>query len=181
VYLADNNAKWEIEFYALRTACNKGGECLIVTTEPNPENLYPDDNLYRNSQWYDKNDLIEMQKKVIENKDDWKESLEKIKKISHRGEIKPNHLLDFKVQSKQDNIWFGFIKHMEHTIDVFDNSWKIYNELIKNKWFDDLQNKNLSGDEDHERIMRSFAIRKNRFDEGQYFVECLGKNVTVIV
>ncbi len=124
------------EFYAARTAMISGSDCAIIQVDVPEDNLYPDENLFQKNYLYDKDEMKEMQDKVLENRSMWIESLEKRGMVGHMGIIPKERILNIRKFKIEDSPFYSYIKNCKvKNIDAFDRSFQAYMYLCNQGWF----------------------------------------------
>lgn len=143
------------DFHALRTACYTGGDCTILTVALTKENMYPDENFFVTKKQGDIMipDMLEMQQKVLENKECWFESLKKCNAASFKGSIPTNKILEVKTYPKKDSMYYSFIEGTKETLDDFDRSFRVMMAVNDSGWFKEFP------DITHEKIMKNITIK----------------------
>jgi len=148
IYLANN--KPSAEFHGVRTSLlNKVDEFSIVTVSiENYTNLYPDENHFNTlNKIINKDDLKNMQVKVLENKSEYKTSLIKRGALCHKGQIKPKNIVEIKTKKISQSLYYNWIKNKNpKTIEEFDKSFNLIIHVMNNKYLLDIirqQNKEI--------------------------------------
>lgn len=136
VYLTNNEIK--AEYYAIRASLKTGDNNIsIIHLDVEEEGLYPDENVFLNGIFASRSDVITAQKKVIENKRKWKESLEKKELVAFSGIIEKENIKLVKNIPLQNSTFYGFIKNLkERTVEQFDDMIYIYNHILQLGWFE---------------------------------------------
>jgi hypothetical protein len=130
VYFCNDEASQH--FYGTKAALISNTDIAIISVEVEEDKLYPDENLYAESDIYYKDDMPVMQKKAIDNKKDWKRSLENLNVVCHKGEIPVDSIIDIETLPVAKSMFWGFVEHYEvRDIEAFDTSFHIYLHLLK--------------------------------------------------
>ena len=125
VYLANNY--FVAEFHAARTAVLTNSTCAIFDIDVEEDNLYPDENFFCEDTVLYKNDIIEAQSKVINNKNLWKDCLEKRSMVSHKGTISKNKICNLMTFPVEKSVFYTYIKHMPtKDITSFDRGFDVH-------------------------------------------------------
>jgi hypothetical protein len=131
------NSKTTAEFYSFRTAIISNSDCCIISVDVDETNLFPDENLFNETFLLNKDDVLNSQKKVIENKSLWKKSLDTTNKVSHKGVVEPNRIRSIMKHNITESIFFPMIEHQtqHYDIDVFTNVFNCFMTLSSKGFF----------------------------------------------
>jgi hypothetical protein len=130
VYFCNNETAQH--FHGARTALISGSDVAIISVEVEEDNLYPDENLYAETDVFGNDTMIEMQKKAKDNKEDWKRSLDKQNAVCHKGEISVDSIIDIETFPVSESMFWGFVEHYEvRDIEAFNTSNTIYRNVLK--------------------------------------------------
>lgn len=134
IYLT--NKYFHSEFYAARTAVITKSDCAILKFNISNDKLYPDENLFKTHALYSKDDLIKMQKKVLKNKEKWKDSLKRLGLVCHKGKIDNDRIVEIESHKLEDSPYYSFVKNSENvSVEYFDRSFGAYLYLVNDNWF----------------------------------------------
>lgn len=118
------------EFHAMRTALIHNSYCTVVEAEVEEEKLYPDENLFPAKEQvgiYHRDQLKHYQELALDSKELWKESLEKISTVAHRGSVEVDKLKVVMQYPIEKSIYYGWIQHHEkQDVDAFDMSFHAF-------------------------------------------------------
>lgn len=109
VYLTNKISK--ADFYGLRSSLIMNDNYYsVIEVDIDEDNLYPDENLWINGIAY-KEDMLSAQEKILENKPLYKDCLEEIGLVSHRGHIPAGRVTNIIHRSMTDNTYWGWLKN----------------------------------------------------------------------
>jgi hypothetical protein len=134
VYFADK--KLHAEFHAARTATVTQSDCAVLYVNIDPEHLYPDENFFNTKGIVNVEDIAKMQKKAIKFKTRWKDSLEKINLVCHKGAVAADAIVDEDRFPISESIYYGFVKHFDNpSVEDFDVAFNMF--LRAHRMWDD--------------------------------------------
>ena len=118
------------DFHGTRTALkNNSDEYAVITVDVTEDNLYPDENLFASGVRYYKEELQQMQARVLKNKELWRSSLSLKELVSHQGAISPDKIVDIEIKNIYDSSFRGFFSHKKKCLESFDESYEHYTLL----------------------------------------------------
>lgn len=127
-----SNEEMSQHFHGTRTALMSNSDIAIISVEVEEDNLYPDENLYAESDVYYSDAMLQMQNKARQNKDDWKKSLDRSGSVCHKGEIPVDSIIDIETFPVSKSMFWGFVEHYGvKDIDAFNTSFHIYMHTLK--------------------------------------------------